>query len=96
MDDDRILALNPNPYKKGVRISRAKYDVVKDAMIDVLREHGEITLDDLTARMSERLAGKLDGSPGWYATTVKLDLEARGIIQRVEGGSPQRLRLANR
>lgn len=27
----------------------------------------------------------------WYITTVKLDLEARGHIQRLKGGLPQRL-----
>ncbi len=32
------------------------------------------------------------GSIGWYTTTVKLDLEARGLIERIEGSKPQRLR----
>jgi len=27
----------------------------------------------------------------WYATVVKLDLECRGEIRRVEGAKPQRL-----
>ena len=31
-------------------------------------------------------------SVGWYATTVKLDLEARGLIERVPDARPQRLR----
>lgn len=31
------------------------------------------------------------GSVGWYTTTVKLDLEARGEIARVESARPQRL-----
>ncbi len=33
-----------------------------------------------------------DASVGWYTTTVKLDLEAKGIIEKE--GSPQILRLA--
>ena len=27
----------------------------------------------------------------WYTTTVKLDLQVRGLINRVPGSSPQRL-----
>jgi hypothetical protein len=29
------------------------------------------------------------GSPGWYVTTVKLDMEARYMIERVSRRSPQ-------
>jgi hypothetical protein len=32
------------------------------------------------------------GSVSWYTTTVKLDLEVRGEIERIEGSKPQRLR----
>lgn len=32
------------------------------------------------------------GSVSWYTTTVKLDLEARGELERVPGSRPQRLR----
>lgn len=31
------------------------------------------------------------GSVSWYTTTVKLDLEVRGNLYRVEGARPQRL-----
>jgi len=36
------------------------------------------------------------GSTGWYTTTVKLDLEAKGEIERVPGSTPQRLRRPKR
>jgi hypothetical protein len=32
------------------------------------------------------------GSVSWYTTTVKLDLEVRGEIERIAGSKPQRLR----
>ena len=45
-----------------------------------------------------RVPGKLPkkifegASAGWYLVTVKLDLEARGEIQRLPGSGPHRLR----
>jgi hypothetical protein len=32
------------------------------------------------------------GSVNWYTVTVKLDLEARRVLERVAGARPQRLR----
>jgi hypothetical protein len=34
-----------------------------------------------------------EGSIPWYVTTVKLDLEARGVIERVPGPGEQKLTL---
>jgi hypothetical protein len=35
------------------------------------------------------------GSIGWYTTIVKLDLEARDLIERITDKKPQPLRLKN-
>ena len=35
------------------------------------------------------------GSIGWYTTIVKLDLEARGLIDRIPDKKPQHLRPEN-
>ena len=49
----------------------------------------------LTASIGQQLDGNFDGSIGWYVTTVKLDLEARGVIERVPNVTPQQLRLVS-
>jgi hypothetical protein len=93
--EERILTKHPEG-KQGVRISRAKYDAVRQAIVAALRAHGEMTFEGLNAAVNRELDGKLQGSIPWYTTTVKLDLEARRIVKRVSGSSPQRLGLTAR
>jgi hypothetical protein len=87
------MTLHPDPGKQGVRIERAKYDLVAQAIQKAIRQQGEITFEGLTRAVGEALQGRMEGSISWYVTTVKLDLEARGIIARVPNATPQRLRL---
>ena len=90
---DRIRTLHPEG-KQGVNISRQKYDVTRQAILDALRVHGEMTFTDLTEDVRRNLESTFEGSINWYVTTVKLDLEARGEITRIAEKTPQRLRLA--
>ena len=55
---------------------------------------GEITFGELVADVRCELADRFDGSVTWYVTTVKLDLEARGVIERIPKSRPQRICLA--
>lgn len=89
---EKVMTLHPEG-KSGVNLSKAKYDLIRDAIIDVVRENGEITFADLTTTVEENLGDSFDGSVPWYVTTIKLDLEARGVIERLPNVSPQRLRL---
>jgi hypothetical protein len=52
-----------------------------------------MTFKELTEEVRRRLEGSFDGSISWYVTTVNLDLEARGCIEWIPNGTPQRLRL---
>lgn len=92
--EDGILTKHPDPNKQGVRISKAKYDMVRAAILDALRTAGQLTFEALTRAVAVQLAGRFDGSIAWYVTTVKLDLEARGEIERAPGSRPQQIRLA--
>ncbi|UCG82698.1 MAG: hypothetical protein JSW38_11000 [Dehalococcoidia bacterium] len=43
--------------------------------------------------MVGEMKGKFEGSIPWYFESVKLDLEARKVIERVPGKKPQHVRL---
>jgi hypothetical protein len=92
--DERVMTLHPQG-KQGVNLDKHKYDIIRQAIVASLAERVEIPFQELAAAVAARLAAPFDGSIGWYTTTVKLDLEARGVVQRVPGRSPQILRLAN-
>jgi len=79
---DRILTQHPQG-KAGINISRAKHETVQAAILEALHAGGDVTFEDLTQQVEHKLAGSFDGSIPWYVTTVKLDLEARGVIERV-------------
>ena len=90
--EDRILTLHPEG-KQGVNISKKKYDTMRQAIIDCLSQGEELTYFQLAIAVEERLADQFDGSIRWYFTTVKLDLEARHIVERTSS-KPQLIQLA--
>ena len=96
--DDRIDALHPTPGKQPVRIKRHMYEPVRKAILDAVAEADELPFGQLREAVAQRTPASLwsDASVGWYTTTVKLDLEARGLIERVPGAGPQRLRRSPR
>jgi hypothetical protein len=90
--EEKVLTLHPQG-KSGVNISKAKYDTISRAIQDSLRTRRSMTFKEVTEEVGRMLEGSFDGSISWYVTTVKLDLEARGIIERIPNSTPQRLRL---
>jgi hypothetical protein len=88
---ERILTLHPGG-KKGVNIDKDKYDKMKLAILKILHDEGSVTLEELRTKLTKRLKGKFQGGITWYMMTVKLDLEARGVIERIPESKPQRLR----
>jgi len=90
-DEERILTKHPQG-KTGVSISKAKYDLIKMGLIDCLKAK-PLTQDELMNCVTKRLQSKFEGSMKWYAENVKLDLEARGEIERVTGKKKETYRL---
>jgi hypothetical protein len=92
--ETKILTRHPDPGKSGVNISKRKYDQIRDAILEELVGGREVTFQGLTRAVEHKLRGRFDGSIPWYVVTVKLDLEARRLIERIPDSSPQRLRLS--
>ncbi|PSH64192.1 MULTISPECIES: DUF6958 family protein [Phyllobacterium] len=91
---NKIKVENINHPGTARQVDRAMYDAMRQAYLKVLP--GE--LPGLTlAQISERLAGELPqelfpggAKAGWWAKTVQLDLEAKGLVRR-EKVNPIRL-----
>ncbi|MGF1585546.1 MAG: hypothetical protein ACFCUM_09515 [Bacteroidales bacterium] len=92
--EEKIMTLHPQG-KKGVNILKRRYDTMADYILKTVEKHPNITYDDLSQKANAELSGTFDGKVTWYVVTVKLDLEARGIIERVPKSSPHKLRLKN-
>lgn len=86
-----IQTLHPLPGKTNKRISLEKYNLIKDHILSILT-HDEPTHTDLMEKLYDRVKGNFEGGVQWYGETVKLDLEARKIIERT-GSRPDRYRL---
>ena len=99
-DEARVLCQTPTPGKRGTRIARWKYDAVRAAILKVVPADEDGVEFRSLAGLVEKALSETDlerlGSASWYTTTVKLDLEVRGEIERIPGSKPQRIRRLQR
>lgn len=93
MAAEKILTKHPLG-KSGKNIDRNKYDTLKKAILSALRKN-ELTHTELFSRLNKNLKDKFSGNISWYGETVKLDLEAKKMIERT-ASKPQRYRLKSR
>ncbi|WP_025741751.1 DUF6958 family protein [Aquimarina pacifica] len=91
---DKIMTLHPKG-KNGVNIDKNKYDIIRAFIIKTIQEHKEISYSALNDLAVTKLTNSFEGKVVWYIVTVKLDLEARGIIERIPKTSPHRLQMKN-
>ncbi len=97
-DSERVACGTPAKGKKPVRILKWKFEAVRKAILKVVprSKSGAKSIffkdlcDEVRGVMKEEDLEDL-GSLGWYTTTVKLEMEVRGEIRRVEERGPQRL-----
>lgn len=90
--EETIMTLNLDG-KKGVNILKRRYDMMNSSILKVLKINGPLTLAELNSKVEMDLGGRFDGKIGWYLMAVKLDLEARNIVEKVSKKTPQMLRL---
>lgn len=94
-DKEMFQALHPDPNKQGARVTKATFDIYRQALLKLIPadEAGvelQSLFEDVVPLVPPEIAETT--SPGWWTMTVKLDLEARGVIERVPGPGRQRVR----
>ena len=90
MAEEKILTRHPQG-KTGRNIPKQTYELFQKAILSALRGK-ELTHTELFAKLNHDLRGKFSGNINWYGETMKLDLEARKIIERTSS-KPQKYRL---
>jgi hypothetical protein len=90
MMEEKILTKHPLG-KTGKNITLTNYEMMKKSILKTLGKK-ELTHTELINLVYKDLKGKFEKNIHWYAETVKLDLEARKIIERTSS-KPQKYRL---
>jgi hypothetical protein len=93
----KIEIRNVNIPGQVRRVDADMYEAMKRAFLKILPKRSPgLTVAEIQERVIAHLPEKLfpeGGKAGWWAKTVQLDLEARGVIAR-EKTKPLRLRKA--
>lgn len=80
-DEQKIQTLHPQPGKTNKKISLSKYEFIKENILSILGKN-ELTHTELMEELYASVKDKFEGGVQWYGETVKLDLEARQLIER--------------
>lgn len=88
---DTIQTLHPTPGKTNKLIAVDKYNVIRNHLESILTSN-ELTHTELMEQLYEQIKDSFTGGVQWYGETVKLDLEARKIIERT-GTKPEKYRM---
>ena len=91
MKEELIQTLHPEAGKTNKRISLAKYEVIKENILSLL-SGSALTHSELMEQLYANVKDSFQGGVQWYGETVKLDLEARKIIERTKS-KPEKYRL---
>ncbi|CAN5455607.1 hypothetical protein BH09BAC3_BH09BAC3_15160 [soil metagenome] len=94
MKDEQIQTLHPQAGKTNKRISMEKYTVIRENLLKILSKK-ELTHTELMEKLYSNLKDTFERGVQWYGETVKLDLEARKIIERTTT-KPEKYRLSQK
>jgi hypothetical protein len=91
MKEEQIQTLHPQPGKVNKRIALKKYNFIRKNIVAILSKN-ELTHTELMEQLYQDVKDSFEGGVQWYGETVKLDLEARDIIERTNS-KPEKYRL---
>lgn len=78
-----IQTLHPQPGKVNKKIALDKYNFIRENLLEIMAEF-ELTHTELMEELHSRVKDSFEGGVQWYGETVKLDLEARQLIERTK------------
>jgi len=81
LKDEQIQTLHPDAGKSNKRISLEKYTMIRKHLLKILAKE-ELTHTELMEKLYGNVKDTFEGGVEWYGETVKLDLEARNILER--------------
>lgn len=96
MPREMVIIENVNHPGQTARVDATKYKATRVAMLKALpRRAPGLTQQEMMVAMRKALsASQFPGTTtSWWAKTVQLDLEAKGLVVR-DGGKPLRWRRA--
>lgn len=91
MKPETIQTLHPIEGKTNKKIYLEKYTFIKNHLLSILNER-ELTHTELMEKLFASVKDNFEGGVQWYGETVKLDLEARQIIERTKT-KPEKYRI---
>jgi hypothetical protein len=83
MKEETIQTLHPQANKTNKKILLSKYNFIRENILTILTGN-ELTHTELMEELFERVKDNFEGGIQWYGETVKLDLEARKLIERTK------------
>jgi hypothetical protein len=93
MTQEQVLTKHPLG-KSNKPVDKRDYETFKAAILTALRRK-ELTHTELLSEITRSMKGRFSGNVGWHVMVVKLDLEARRLIERTSS-RPQKYRLKQR
>jgi hypothetical protein len=83
MKQELIQTLHPQEGKTNKKIALDKYTFIRENLLEIVAEF-ELTHTELMEELYSRVKDNFEGGVQWYGETVKLDLEARQLIERTK------------
>jgi len=101
MSEEKVGCRTPAEGRDGVtNIPKWKFDAIRAILLDLVRDAGPegYKWSDMSGAVAEILsADQLErlGKVGWHTISVKLELEVRGELKRLDAKGPQRVVLGD-